>query len=488
MVMRRCCKRWLLLLSLASLLGFSRVGQADPPTSNQTAISFIDLGGALRLAGVENLDILLARERVEQAVALRQLAAAQFLPNLNGGLNVDVHTGPLQQASGNILKVNRDSMYVGAGAYAVSTGTVNIPGVVYNLNLSDTIFRSLASRQLVARRRFANIAIQNEMLRRVAGAYLELLRAEALRGLTLQTRSEAEQVARMTAAFVKAKQGRQADADRAATELADRMIDQQEAEQKVSLASARLAELLNLDPTTRLHPVEERIVPMSVVPNAVPLPELLGIAMLQRPELGEQQASIRQAFLELSAARVLPFAPNLIVGFSGGAMGGGSNIAADLGEPRFGNWRSRNDFDAVMYWTLQNLGVGNVALIRAAESRARGANLEQVEVLNRVRAEVAHAFIETHVQFARIESTEEAVRTGIKAFEQDFVRVRGLVGLPIELLQSLRLLGEARHEYLDAITSYNQAELNLYVALGQPPLDVLARPVPTNFAPQKNRK
>ena len=48
-----------------------------------------------------------------EAAAVRQLAAAQILPSLNAGLNFDVHTGPLQQASGNILKVNRDALYLG---------------------------------------------------------------------------------------------------------------------------------------------------------------------------------------------------------------------------------------------------------------------------------------------------------------------------------------------------------------------------------------
>src|ERR1043165_895113 len=45
----------------------------------------IDLPTALRLAGVYNPEIKLARERVLEAVALRQLAAAQLLPNINAG-------------------------------------------------------------------------------------------------------------------------------------------------------------------------------------------------------------------------------------------------------------------------------------------------------------------------------------------------------------------------------------------------------------------
>src|SRR5438067_7607850 len=57
----------------------------------------IDLSSALRLAGVANPEILLARERVVEAVAIRQLAAAQLLPNLNAGTSIDLHHGPLQQ-------------------------------------------------------------------------------------------------------------------------------------------------------------------------------------------------------------------------------------------------------------------------------------------------------------------------------------------------------------------------------------------------------
>jgi hypothetical protein len=45
------------------------------------------------------------------------------------------------------------------------------------------------------------------------------------------------------------------------------------------------------------------------------------------------------------------------------------------------------------------------------------------------------------------------------------------------LMNSLRLLGEARLAYMDAIMDYNQAQMELYVSLGQPPANTLARPV-----------
>ena len=106
----------------------------------------IDLPSALRLAGVQNPEILLARERVEEAAAMRQLAAAQFLPSLNVGTDTDIHTGPLQRSNGQIIEENRGSLYLGLGAAAVGAGTVNIPGLVWSGNVSDTIYANLVAR------------------------------------------------------------------------------------------------------------------------------------------------------------------------------------------------------------------------------------------------------------------------------------------------------------------------------------------------------
>ena len=49
------------------------------------------------------------------------------------------------------------------------------------------------------------------------------------------------------------------------------------------------------------------------------------------------------------------------------------------------------------------------------------------------------------------------------------------------MLDSLRLLARSRQAYLDAIIEYNRAQFELYVAIGQPPADYLARPVPSKL-------
>jgi outer membrane protein TolC len=439
--------------------------------SSQGEITTIDLATALSLAGVRNPEIMIARERVTETAAIRQFAAAQILPNLNAGTNYDTHSGNLQQSSGHILDVSRSALYVGAGANAVAAGSVNIPGVMWNQNISQGIFTYLVARQSVRQQQFTSQAIRNQVLLRVSLAYVELLRASGRRAIAIRIRNDAGEIARLTAANAEAGQGRQADADRAATELGKRETDLMIAEGELLMASSRLAQLLNLEPTVRLQPAEEWVVPMPLVPEPITLQELIAMAGLRRPELAASREAIAIALLNVRGAKVLPFSPTTLVGFSAGTLGGGSNL-----QPvRFGNFAHRSDFDVVAYWTLQNMGVGNVAQINLARSRWRQSDLRRLEVLNAVRLEVANAYVRAQTRFAQIGTAERAVRSGIDAFEEDMRRIRDLLGLPIEVLDSLRLLGRARFEYLDSIAEYNAAQFELYVALGQPPASALAR-------------
>jgi outer membrane protein TolC len=175
----------------------------------------------------------------------------------------------------------------------------------------------------------------------------------------------------------------------------------------------------------------------------------------------------------------------VLIGFSAGGFGGGSNLVAQpvtslpfgRGEPRFGLFDDREDLDAMAFWTLQNLGVGNKSQIEAARSRLSSADFELLVTLDRIRSEVAGAHSRTHARFAQIRSCELAIQTSTRGFAEDMTRIQGQEGLPLEAVDSLRLLGKSRIEYLNAILDYNQAHFQLYVALGKPPGELLMRSV-----------
>jgi len=448
----------------------------------ETNVTPIDLLSALRLAGEQNSDILVAQQRVTEAVALRQLAAAQFLPTLNAGTSENTHRGVLQQSDGTIIRVNRDSLYVGAGAMAIGAGTVTIPGVLWTMNLSQTIYDYLISRRTVDVQGFRSQAVSQDTLLQVALAYVELVRAEGQRAVAVLVRNDAAEIARLTAIYAKTGAGRQADADRAATELGRREATLVQIEGQIGVASARLCQLLHLDPSLRLHALDEHVLPQSIVPEPIPLADLLAIAALNRPEVKEQRSLVIRALLALDQARRLPFSPTVYIGYSAGLFGGGSSIVDQppLNQPRYGDFSSRQDFDVMAYWTLLNLGVGNKALIDAAHSRLRSADLQQVFVLDQIRAEVAAAYAKTHARYAQIRTCELAIRSGTDGFKEDMTRILGHQGLPLEAINSLRLLARSRVDYLNAILDYNRAQFRLYVAVGRPPADLLVRPAGEN--------
>ena len=97
--------------------------------------------------------------------------------------------------------------------------------------------------------------------------------------------------------------------------------------------------------------------------------------------------------------------------------------------------------------------------------------------------EVAEAKARVDARFLQIDAGEKAVRASSEAYTEDLTRIKGGQGLPLEVVDSLRLLGRSRYEYLDAILDYNRAQFQLWVALGHPPANCLARPVPADLVP-----
>ncbi len=145
----------------------------------------IDLPAALRLAGVRDLDIAIARQQLAQAVADLQKARALWLPSLFLGPTWYRADGQIQTLTGQVQNVNRSSLFIGGmaatanGFAAASPGTGYPPvnGMASVLRFSDAIFEPLAARRVVnADQAGIQTSINNAMLE-VAEAYLDLQQA-----------------------------------------------------------------------------------------------------------------------------------------------------------------------------------------------------------------------------------------------------------------------------------------------------------------------
>ena len=137
--------------------------------------------------------------------------------------------------------------------------------------LTDAIFEPLAARQQVEAARFSASATANSILLEVAELHFELLAAEADLRVRRESAAQEAEVARLTRAYADAQQGREADAERAATELSLIVDEVRQAEEEVAVASARLAHRLHLDQSVRLRPVAPAVEMVTIVDPGVAL-------------------------------------------------------------------------------------------------------------------------------------------------------------------------------------------------------------------------
>jgi outer membrane protein TolC len=453
--------------SLADALRMPEVLEDLPPGQVTTEEVYpIDLPSALQLAGANNLQIALARERVNQAAARAAAANVLWIPSISAGAVYNNHAGRIQGTEGEILEVSRNSLFVGGGAVfgnSPANGGASGPARMFvDLSLADTIFEPLAARQLVRATAANRTATFNDTLLQVAATYLTLARAQARVRITEEAVANAEELARITDEFAKSGHGLQADADRAIVEAASRRRDVLQAEEGLAVVSAELARLLRLDPAVRLQAVDETPVPLEFVDQSLPLESLIGQAVAARPEITSADAERDAAGYRRRQEQLRPWMPHLYAGASGGGFGGGEG--ADVT-----NFSDRADFDVAAIWQFENLGFGNAARQREQQSLYRQANLAIQQVRDLIAAEVTQAYQRVQFRQRQIDVTRPQIESAQQAVKLNLEGIRGGVLRPIEIQQAIGALALARTQHLDAVVDYNVAQLQMLRAVGRPP-------------------
>jgi outer membrane protein TolC len=461
----------------------------------------IDFPTALRLTLTSNLDIAQAREVVNQARARQQAADVTALPNFNLGSAYNQHEGNISKTEGNIIKANRDSLFVGGG-----------PSLLFQT--TDAIFLPLVARQLSAATQAGRQRITNDTLLLVADAYFNVLRArrrmarigETLEFLTSERPAVARGQSKGMLPLVRAvvelggKEALRSDLARVEVEVLRRREELAGAVQDWYVATAELARLLRLDPETPLEPVEDFRYPLPLPGEEWsyrPLDELVSIALMNRPELAENRALVQAALDRVRAAKYRPFLPNVALNYAWGDYGGGPDLNPSLvlppatkggpprvvAQPGFGpsgqlhHVAPRTDLDVSLFWRLQNLGFGNLAEKREQEALHRQALLRQLQVQDRVITQVVQTLEQVQGWRERLSITRTALFDAngapagpvFRSLRLSFERIQGGEGRPLEALDSIRSLSDTLEAYGQAVTDYERSRFQLLIALGMPP-------------------
>ena len=435
----------------------------------------IDLANALRLAGARAIDIAVARERIKQAMGSLGQARSLWLPSLFYGPTWYRADGQIQTINGPVETIDRNSLFVGGTAALANSFPAASPGTGYpplnslsgTLRLSDAIFEPMAQRRVVNANRAGLRAATNNSLLQVAEAYFDLQVATGRLAIAREAAANAEELSKITGSFAQHRQGLEADHRRALTELKRRRREVQQVSGALLVASANLVRLLVLDPCLVMAPTEPPETIIKLIPDDVPLDDLVIQGMRARPELANAQELVEAARIRLKQARLRPFVPSLAVTEAGGGFGGGAGSF-------FGNFGSRNDVAASLFWDLRGLGFMDCAIMRQRAAEHEISRLEKIRVQAQVANDVIAAYEVRQAADRQIVEARETLVEALESLQLNMLNIRQGAELPratrpIEVLQPIQALAQARFDYLESVIAYNRAQFQLKRAVGEAP-------------------
>ena len=426
----------------------------------------INLATAMQLAGVRPLDIEAAIVQVRQSLALQLQARALLIPTLNGGVDYLRHDGAQQNIfQGVNFQKDRQSLIVGGGLSLF-------------VGLTDAIFDPLAARRVVSARQADVQTARNDVLFTVAQSFFELQSARGrLLGVAASI-SRAELLVNFTKGLAPSLIA-PLEINRAQAELQSLRQSQQVAIRDWRVASARLAEVLLLEPETLLEPVEPPFLQVTLVSCDQTAKELVPVAVNNRPEITSRRELVAAAAELLRREQKRPFLPNLVVTnplsatglFQGGYIASGPN--AQINTSGIGQ-----TIEMAAVWQLQNGGIGNIGRIREQRADRDLAAIEFTRTIFRVKTDVAQAVAPQQTARVRVVETAEGVRQAIESADKNFIGLREtarpagellrLIIRPQEVVAAIIALETAYEQYAPAVNEYNTAQFDLYRALGQP--------------------
>jgi outer membrane protein TolC len=408
----------------------------------------LDLRQVLALAEARGLDLELARARTDLASALAQTARAAWVPELSLSAETWNNEGFVQATGGNFMDVIKRNARSG-----LSVGL--------ELDLSEAFFAPRAADERFAAQRALADAARQITRQRAVLLFLDLVEAQMERAIALEARTHAEELELVEGARFQSGAGLEVNFLRAQAHTAEVNGMVIEAERGQAVASARLAQHLDLDPTrgweaeppSALGEWAQAEGDLDVTDSQDDDESLVARAERQRPELAAARAGVRAAHLESRREGMRWQLPTLEASLFEGEFGSD-----------FGTGSSSRVAAAGLTW---NLSLGLVGQSRAARARERTAIAELAILRRTVQAQVVQA----QALLAATKGRHEQARAQFAASQAGARLARNRhvagAGLLLEALAAESELVRARSAVATAQVDRMRATWVLARALGQ---------------------
>jgi outer membrane protein TolC len=406
----------------------------------------IDLPTVLQLAGAQNLDVQIAREKLEEAKANHESAREQFFPWLGLGATYRRHDNLIQNVEGRIIDVHKQSYTAGAALTA-------------QVDLGDAIYKTLAAHQLVRAADEALDAQRQDSLLTAAQGYFDLAKAQAAVGVAREAvrisqdyQDQLHQAVGIGIAFKGAEL-------RVRVQTEHNQLTLRQGLEQARIAAARLSQILHMDATVELIARESDLAPLAIVKNDSSVEMLVAQAITSRPELKQNQALVAAAHETKEGAIYGPLIPTLGVQVFAGGLGGGVAGAT-------GNFGESEDYVAGLSWRIGPGGLMDFGRIHSAESRVRSAQLFEEKLKDEITRQVVESQTRVRSLADQLATTKLALGTAEEAFRLTRARKEFAVGNVLENIQAEQELTRVRIDYFNVVAEYDKAQYTLEKAVG----------------------
>lgn len=414
--------------------------------SGTAQLHSIDLPTALRLAGAENLDVQIARQRVAEAEAGSLAAKEAFLPALSTGASYRRHDGRIQSTEGDILDVDKQSYTVGGALGA-------------QIDLGEAVYHALEAHRLTTAAAHAFDAQRGESVLAAALAYFDLARSRAQVSVAEEAFRLAQEYEDQLRRAVEIGIAFKGDQLRARGQRQRSEIDVRRAVEEQRSQAARLAQILHLDATVELVPQDGTPTPIELVDLDSPLDAFVGQARAQRPEWKRAEALVDAAHQARRGAVYGPLLPAVGAQAFFGGLGGGRDDAT-------GNFGDSQDYYAGLSWRIGPGGLFDLGRMRTARARSRVAELSQEKQQDVVVREVVETYTRVHSLADQMETAREALHSAEAVMRLTTERREFDVGAVLEHLLAQQDLAQARRQWLQVVADYDKAQYALQRAVG----------------------
>jgi outer membrane protein TolC len=420
---------------------------ADEAPERETRRVPISLDTVLRLAEEQNRQIALARERVNEASAEKNLAANAWIPDIFIGTSYYRHDGGIQLEDGQLIRSDFGALFNG----------LELRG---KFDVREATFLKVAAERKFWQQRGELRRITNETLLDAANSYIDMLQARSSVAVAREMEKRQHDLLDRAQKILKAEPGTQVQVEGLMAEIRGHRQLMVKVEQQGDAAAVKLSYLLGLDPCAELVSVDGRLVPFDLVDASLSTCQLTQLALEQGPGVAELERllALIQSAMERSRSpmMMLPiFEMRMAEGGFGAGPGGGMG------------WDNRWDMNLQARWNLNGL-IGSRDRQRAAQSKLEQVQLTYLDLRAKLTAGVQEARDAIVHGRQQLSLGEEQIRHAQKAYELSHSRLtQGVPGSSInEVQQTVRLLELAQLAQLNAIASYDKAQLRLMLLLG----------------------